>query len=70
MNPAGRPRCNIMPIANGYGRVPQSFFDCASHTSGKLAKQIAIRALRDLCFGITIGASRDSEPSRLLPPLG
>jgi hypothetical protein len=26
MNPAGKVRCNIMPIARGYSRVSQPFF--------------------------------------------
>jgi hypothetical protein len=38
MNPAGRVRCNIMPIARGYSRVSQPLFYlrfiCASHALG------------------------------------
>src|SRR5262245_29986262 len=37
MNLAGRVRCNIMPIAKGYGRASQPFFDCASHALGILS---------------------------------
>jgi hypothetical protein len=32
MNPAGRVRCNIMPIARGYSRVSQPLFYCARLT--------------------------------------
>ena len=34
MNPAGKVRCNIMPIAKGYVRVSQPLFDCKSHALG------------------------------------
>jgi hypothetical protein len=34
MNPAGRVRCNIKSIANGYSRAFQSFLDCTPHALG------------------------------------
>jgi hypothetical protein len=33
MNPAGRVRCNIVPIARDYNRA-SIFFICVSHASG------------------------------------